>query len=49
MVRPCDDPKMTVQVAGISMKTPVTTASGTFGFGLEFADLLDLAQWGLLP
>lgn len=48
MVRPCDDPKMMVQVAGISMKTPVTTASGTFGFGLEFADLLDLEQLGAI-
>ncbi len=48
MVKPCDDPKMTVQIAGITMKTPVTTASGTFGFGLEFMDLLDLGQLGAI-
>lgn len=35
-----------VDIAGIKMKTPVITASGTFGFGLEFAELLDLNQVG---
>lgn len=35
-----------VSIAGIQMKTPVMTGSGTFGFGLEFADLLDLNKVG---
>jgi dihydroorotate dehydrogenase (NAD+) catalytic subunit len=30
------------------MKTPVTTASGTFGFGLEFTDFLDLEKVGAI-
>ncbi len=35
-------------LAGIRMKTPVWTASGTFGFGEEFADFVDLAQLGAI-
>ncbi|MGI6093145.1 MAG: dihydroorotate dehydrogenase [Veillonellaceae bacterium] len=37
-----------VSIAGIQMKTPVMTGSGTFGFGLEFADLLDLNKVGAI-
>ena len=48
MVKPCEDPRMTVKIAGMTMKTPVTTASGTFGFGLEFTDFLDLDQVGAI-
>ncbi len=40
--------RLSVKVAGLSMKTPVTTASGTFGFGLEFADFVDLNQIGAI-
>lgn len=35
-----------VNIAGLHMKNPVMTASGTFGYGLEFADILDLSQIG---
>ena len=31
-------------IAGIEMQTPVLVASGTFGFGEEFADFVDLAE-----
>ncbi len=31
---------------GLHLKNPVLTASGTFGYGLEFADLIDLGQLG---
>lgn len=34
------------ELAGISMNTPVLTASGTFGFGEEFADFVDLSRLG---
>lgn len=34
------------EIAGIKMNTPIFTASGTFGFGEEFADFLDLSQIG---
>ena len=35
-----------VNLAGLQMKTPVMTASGTFGFGIEFADFMDLNDLG---
>ena len=38
--------RLAVDIAGLKMKTPVTTASGTFGFGLEFTDFLDLEKVG---
>jgi dihydroorotate dehydrogenase (NAD+) catalytic subunit len=37
---------LAVNLAGLKLKTPVTTASGTFGFGLEFTDFLDLHKLG---
>jgi len=33
-------------IAGLQMVNPAMTASGTFGYGLEFADLVDLSQIG---
>jgi len=41
-------PDLFITIAGIRMKNPVMTASGTFGYGKEFADLLDLNQLGAL-
>ncbi len=35
-----------VNIAGMEMKNPVMTASGTFGYGLEFADLTPLDAIG---
>ena len=37
---------LTVEVGGIFMKNPVMTASGTFGYGEEFASLVDLNRLG---
>ncbi len=37
-----------VNIAGLKMKNPVMTASGTFGYGVEFADLVDLANIGAI-
>lgn len=37
---------LSVTIAGIRFKNPVLTASGTFGYGLEFAPLLDLNALG---
>ena len=34
------------KIAGLQMVSPVMTASGTFGYGLEFAELVDLSQIG---
>ena len=41
-------PDMTVELAGIKMRNPVMTASGTFGYGAEFADYLDLESIGAM-
>lgn len=35
-----------VNFAGIEMENPVTVASGTFGYGREFADFFDLGKLG---
>ena len=37
---------MTVNLAGIKLKNPVITASGTFGFGREYARFYDLSKLG---
>ena len=37
---------MRVNIVGVEWKNPVTTASGTFGSGAEFADFVDLNQIG---
>ena len=34
------------KIAGLSMKNPVMTASGTFGYGVEFADFVNLEDIG---
>lgn len=37
---------LTVQIAGMTFRNPVTTASGTFGYGDEFADFMDVGRLG---
>ena len=37
---------MSVNIAGVEWKNPVTVASGTFGSGEEFAEFVDLNQSG---
>lgn len=37
---------LTTNIAGLVMKNPVMTASGTFGYGLEFADVVNLGEIG---
>ncbi|HSO76111.1 MAG TPA: dihydroorotate dehydrogenase [Blastocatellia bacterium] len=40
------DPRLAVEIAGIKFHNPVMGASGTFGYGLEFAELIDLNRLG---
>ncbi len=40
------DPRLAVEIAGIRFNNPVMGASGTFGYGLEFADFIDLNRLG---
>lgn len=35
-----------VEIGGLQLKNPVMTASGTFGYGIEFADFIDLSRLG---
>ena len=37
---------MAVNLGGLEMKNPVTTGSGTFGSGMQYADFLDVAELG---
>ena len=37
---------LAVNLGGLAMKNPVTTASGTFAAGMEFSDFLDVADLG---
>jgi dihydroorotate dehydrogenase (NAD+) catalytic subunit len=41
-------PDMSVNIGGLIMKNPVTVASGTFGYGPEYAELVDLNQLGAM-
>ena len=38
--------QLNVKVGGLSLQNPVMTASGTFGYGIEFADFVDLNRLG---
>ncbi|MCU0784002.1 MAG: dihydroorotate dehydrogenase [Verrucomicrobia bacterium] len=37
---------LSVQIGKLTLQNPVTVASGTFGYGVEYAQLLDLNQLG---
>src|SRR5512136_1690962 len=39
---------MSVEIAGIAMRNPVMTASGTFGYGEEFSSYMDLESIGAM-
>ena len=37
---------LNVNIGSLSLKNPVLTASGTFGYGIEFSDFIDLQRLG---
>jgi dihydroorotate dehydrogenase (NAD+) catalytic subunit len=39
---------LNVNIGGITLKNPVTTASGTFGYGEEFMDFMDVNRLGAI-
>jgi len=43
-----DKPNLEVEIAGIKLKNPVITASGTFGYGEEFSPFIDLDKLGAM-
>ena len=38
--------QMSVKIAGVELKNPVMTASGTFGSGIEYSEFIDLSRLG---
>jgi dihydroorotate dehydrogenase (NAD+) catalytic subunit len=42
------EPRIDVTIAGVHFQNPVMTASGTFGYGQEFAHLIDLNKLGAI-
>ncbi len=40
------DPRLETELCGLRLRTPVLTASGTCGYGPEYADLLDYRRLG---
>jgi dihydroorotate dehydrogenase (NAD+) catalytic subunit len=43
---PIGHPDLTVSFAGIELKNPIIAASGTFGYGIEFEDIVHLDRLG---
>jgi len=41
-------PDLSLKIAGLRLKNPVMPASGTFGWGVEYADYCDLSQLGAI-
>ncbi|HOJ98076.1 MAG TPA: dihydroorotate dehydrogenase [Termitinemataceae bacterium] len=41
-------PDLSVDIAGVRLKNPVIAASGTFGYGREYQDLIDVAELGAI-
>jgi len=41
-------PQIAMEIAGVRFQNPVWTASGTFGYGKEFAPLIDLNRLGAI-
>jgi dihydroorotate dehydrogenase (NAD+) catalytic subunit len=45
-VNPSDRVDLSVQVGALRLRNPIITAAGTFGYGVEFAHLVDLNRLG---
>src|SRR5258708_29426598 len=43
---PTTNPDLSVSFAGIDLKNPIIAASGTFGYGVEFEDIVHLDRLG---
>lgn len=41
-------PNLSVQIASLNLKNPVITASGTFGYGEEYSEFLDIGRLGAI-
>lgn len=43
-----NEPDVSVKIGSLALQNPIMTASGTFGYGLEFADYVDLNSLGAM-
>ena len=41
--------RLTTRVGPLELKNPVMVASGTFGYGVEYADIVDVGRIGASP
>jgi hypothetical protein len=41
-------PNLSVRIGKLTLRNPVTTGSGTFGFGSEMAEIVDLSRVGAI-
>lgn len=41
-------PDLSVKIAGVTLKNPVMTASGTFGSGMEYGEMIDISRLGAI-
>jgi len=41
-----NQPDLSVDIGGLKLQNPVMTASGTFGYAMEFKSLVDLKKLG---
>ncbi|NLY77243.1 MAG: dihydroorotate dehydrogenase [Tissierellia bacterium] len=41
-------PNLSVEIAGVTLDNPIVAASGTFGFGIEYSDYVDLNKVGAI-
>ena len=48
MAETAGKPKMAVDLGPLRLKNPLMTASGTFGYGMEYAGFIDLSRLGAL-
>ena len=39
--------ELNVNIGNLPLKNPVMTASGTFGYGIEYADFMIFHVWGV--
>jgi len=46
MSKQSDAPDLSVEIAGVRLRNPVIAASGTFGYGREYAKLIDVSRLG---
>lgn len=40
--------ELNVNIGALQLKNPVMTASGTFGYGIEYADFFDISRLGAI-